>query len=29
MFTGGSTVVIFAFGLALMSGGLVLRKLHA
>jgi hypothetical protein len=29
MFTGGSTVVIFAFGLALMSGGLVLRRLHA
>ncbi len=29
MFTGGSTVVIFAFGLALMSGGLVLRRRHA
>jgi hypothetical protein len=29
MFTGGSTVVIFAFGLALMGGGLVLRRRHA
>jgi len=26
MFTGGSTAVIFAFGLALMGGGLFLRK---
>ena len=29
MFTGGSTVVIFAFGLALMGGGLLLRRRHA
>ena len=29
MFTGGSTIVIFAFGLALMGGGLVLRRRHA
>ena len=29
MFTGGSTVVIFACGLALMGGGLVLRRRHA
>ena len=29
MFTGGSTVVIFAFGLALISGGLVMRRRHA
>jgi hypothetical protein len=29
MFTGGSTVVIFAFGVALMGGGLVLRRRHA
>ena len=29
MFTGGSTVVLFAFGVALMGGGLVLRRRHA
>ena len=29
MFTGGSTVALLAFGLALMSGGLVLRRRHA
>ena len=29
MFTGGSTVVIFAFGVALMGTGLVLRRRHA
>ena len=29
MFTGGSTVALFAFGLALMSGGLVLRRRYA
>ena len=29
MFTGGSTAVLFAFGLALMGGGLVLRRRHA
>ena len=29
MFTGGSTVVLFAFGVALMGGGFVLRRRHA
>jgi hypothetical protein len=29
MFTGGSTVVLFGFGLALMGGGLALRRRHA
>lgn len=29
MFTGGSTVAIFAFGLALMGGGFALRRRHA
>jgi hypothetical protein len=29
MFTGGSTVALLALGLALMSGGLVLRRRHA
>jgi hypothetical protein len=29
MFTGGSTVVIFGLGVALMGSGLVLRRRHA